>query len=103
MPGESRNGSLTDTMAFLSPGWIAGQLGQVFGEQTAFLSLDEFYRDRSQLSPSRRESLNFDHPRAIDWPLFQRTLQDCAAAKSVCVPRYDFTTHCRLPGARYFE
>ena len=60
------------------------------------LSLDDFYRDRSHLSPARRALLNFDHPAAIDWLSVKRVLDRFLAGKPARVPQYDFTTHTRL-------
>lgn len=77
--------------------WLADQLQKRLGEAAAArLSLDDFYHDRSHLSPARRARINFDHPRAIDWPRVQTVLQDCLAGRSTHVPRYDFKTHARL-------
>src|SRR5437763_468877 len=73
-----------------------GMLEDMLGTKAARLSLDDFYRDRSSLSSSRRAKINFDHPRAIDWARVERVLRDCRAGKTVCVPCYDFKTHCRV-------
>ena len=76
--------------------WLADKLQAILGTKTARLSLDDFYRDRSALSPSRRATINFDHPRAIDWASVERVLRDLRAGKTTRVPCYDFKTHCRL-------
>lgn len=78
--------------------WLTQRLGEILGEQAGALSLDNFYRDRSHLSPARRSRLNFDTPSAIDWLQAERTLRDCQAGRTTVVPRYDFATHRRLPG-----
>jgi uridine kinase len=78
--------------------WLADQLQKAIGTDVGRLSLDNFYRDRSRLTPARRANINFDHPRAIDWPLVKATLKSCQAGRSFRVPRYDFVTHTRLPG-----
>lgn len=75
--------------------WLADLLKKEFGAKAGRLSLDDFYRDRSHLPPGRRARINFDHPRAIDWQLLERTLQALAAGKPAEVPQYDFATHCR--------
>jgi len=77
-------------------GWMAARLCEFFGEQACHLSLDNFYRDRSHLPPARREQVNFDVPRAIDWDRTEQVLSDCLAGQATRVPRYDFTTHTRL-------
>jgi uridine kinase len=78
-------------------GWLVQQLRKLLGEKACHLSLDDFYRNRSHLPPSRRERVNFDVPGAIDWDCVERVLGDCRAGQTTRVPRYDFVTHCRLP------
>ena len=78
--------------------WLADHLQKTIGHDADRLSLDDFYRDRSHLTPAQRETINFDHPRAIDWPLVNATLRTCRAGRSFRVPRYDFVNHVRLPG-----
>src|SRR5438477_3930232 len=75
--------------------WLADKLQAALGTKAARLSLDDFYHDRSGLSPSRRASVNFDNPRAIDWISFERVLRLCVAGKAASLPCYDFKTHCR--------
>ena len=80
--------------------WLAGQLQSILGTKAARISLDDFYHDHPGLSPARRARINFDHPRAIDWPLVERVLRDCLAWRTTRVPQYDFKTHARLPRSR---
>src|SRR6266478_2144711 len=76
--------------------WLADRLQQALGPEACCLSLDNFYRDRSHLPPARREQINFDHPRAIDWPCLERVLKDCRAGRATHLPQYNFTSHTRL-------
>jgi uridine kinase len=76
--------------------WLADRLQQACGAAAGRLSLDDFYRDRSHLSPVRRAAINFDHPRAIDWPLVLQALRACREGRLARLPRYSFTTHTRL-------
>jgi uridine kinase len=75
--------------------WLSGRLQDHFESRAARLSLDDFYRDRSKVAPNRRSAINFDHPNAIDWPLFQQLMTATAAGVSINVPRYDFKNHTR--------
>lgn len=75
--------------------WLVSRLQAALGEQAQRLALDDFYRDRSHLSPARRARVNFDHPRAIDWGTFERVLRRLRSGRSARVPRYDFATHSR--------
>lgn len=83
--------------------WLARRLQSILGNKAARLSLDDFYLDRPGLSLNRRALINFDHPRAIDWPLLERVLRDCLASRTTRVPQYDFKTHGRLPRSRIFR
>lgn len=84
-------------------GWMARRLCNLFGEHAGQLSLDDFYRDRSHLPPARRSRLNFDIPRAIDWPRARQTLRTCRTGQAAAVPCYDFQTHTRLPSEKQVE
>jgi len=75
--------------------WLTDRLQKVFGDKAVRLSLDDFYLDRSHLSRGQRAKLNYDHPRAIDWPRLEACLEDCRAGRLCRLPRYDFKTHTR--------
>lgn len=76
--------------------WLADKLQQALAPRVTRLSVDSFYLDRSRLSPGRRARLNFDHPRAIDWPALERVLEALLQGQAAEMPRYDFKTHSRL-------
>lgn len=76
--------------------WLTDRLQKTFGDKAFRLSLDDFYLDRSALAPSRREEINYDHPRALDWARVEQVLQDCRAGRPTTLPRYDFKTHTRV-------
>jgi uridine kinase len=80
--------------------WLAEKLAAEFDGRAVRLSLDDFYRDRSYLSPARRAKLNFDDPKAIDWKTFERLVKKLLSGHSGGVPQYDFKTHSRLPKSR---
>ena len=75
--------------------WLANRLLEHFKKEACILSLDDFYRDRSNLSPARRRQINFDHPRSIDWPALHTTLERIRNGEPALVPIYDFSTHSR--------
>jgi uridine kinase len=83
--------------------WLADQLQIIIGDDAARISLDDFYRDRSHLSPGRRTLINFDHPRAIDWTALEAVIHDCFRWKTTKLPQYDFTTHARKPRSLSFK
>lgn len=80
--------------------WLAEKLQTTLGSKAGRLSLDDFYRDRSHLTPAQRARINFDNPAAIDWPAFEHALNSCLRLKKTQIPQYDFRTHCRLPRSK---
>jgi|SRR4051812_41863324 uridine kinase len=83
--------------------WFADKLAAALAPNAARLSLDDFYRDRSHLSVARRETLNFDHPRAIDWVLVKKVLREIRRGRPVQFPCYDFPTHCRASRTQFLK
>jgi uridine kinase len=59
------------------------------------LQQDHYYRDLSHLSPEERAKQNFDHPSAVDTPLFVEHVRLLREGKSVERPVYDFKQHRR--------
>lgn len=81
--------------------WLAQQLEKAIGKKwIGRLSLDDFYKDRSHLTETARNRINFDHPRAINWRDLEKTMTACLANEPVQLPRYDFATHCSTPGLK---
>jgi uridine kinase len=82
--------------------WLALRLLRELGPDVALISQDNFYLDRSHLSPARREALNFDHPRAIDWNLLEQVLRNCRAGRKSPLPKYNFASHTRQPAETFW-
>lgn len=61
-----------------------------------YLSHDDYYKDLSNLPMESRSSTNFDHPSSLDTDLMIEHINELLEGKSVVVPRYDFTRHCRF-------
>lgn len=69
----------------------------------AVLDHDSYYRDRSDLSQSAREQLNYDHPDALETSLLVQHLRSLRAGQAIDMPVYDFKGHARLPLRRHVE
>ncbi|HEV2395295.1 MAG TPA: zeta toxin family protein [Verrucomicrobiae bacterium] len=80
--------------------WLATKLETALAPNVLRICLDDFYRDRSHLTPARRARLNFDHPRAIDWNALENALKRLHAGHPARVPSYDFKTHTRLAASQ---
>ncbi|KAF8656224.1 hypothetical protein AX16_002660 [Volvariella volvacea WC 439] len=67
------------------------------------LSQDSFYKFHTpeELVLAHANKLDFDHPDAIDMPLFAACLADLKACKQSNIPVYSFSEHQRLSETKY--
>ncbi|MBN9167712.1 MAG: uridine kinase [Myxococcales bacterium 68-20] len=59
------------------------------------LQQDHYYRPQTHLPESERESVNYDHPDALELDLMTQHLDALRSGKSIQRPTYDFTVHDR--------
>ncbi|XP_077366603.1 uridine-cytidine kinase-like 1 [Festucalex cinctus] len=61
------------------------------------LSMDSFYKvlNKEEQELAAKNEYNFDHPDAFDFELLVNVLRKLKKGKSIKVPVYDFTCHCR--------
>ena len=64
---------------------------------------DDYYRDRSHLTPAEREVINFDEPDALENNRLAADLTALKAGRAVDAPQYDFAPHTRRPATRRIE
>lgn len=77
---------------------VAGKILESVGAgEVIFLQQDSYYRNLDEMPATLRESINFDHPDALDNELFIEHLKDLKAGRAVDLPIYDFKTHSRQP------
>jgi len=76
---------------------------RVSADRIAVIQHDAYYRDRSGLTPSQREAVNYDHPEALETSLLVKHLEQLRAGRSIEVPRYDFSTHTRTTETHRIE
>ena len=62
----------------------------------AFIDMDAYYRNHTELSLEERRKLNWDHPDAFDLDLLANQLQSLAKGEPIAKPVYDFVSHLRL-------
>ena len=58
-------------------------------------SLDRYYLGVEEKTSAERAAHNFDHPDQIDYPLFEKHLQEIRRGSSVDIPNYDYARSCR--------
>ena len=64
-------------------------------DKVTVISLDDYYKDFSDLPLEERAKINWDHPKAFDWKLMNAQLSDLKNGKTIEKPIYDFTIHGR--------
>ena len=71
---------------------VADNLGSL---SVAFIDMDAYYRNFTELSLDERRRLNWDHPDAFDFDLLTSHLQQLTDRDTIDKPIYDFVTHLR--------
>ena len=61
----------------------------------AFIDMDAYYRNRTDLTLEERRHLNWDHPEAFDLDLLAGHLDALASGEEIEKPVYDFVSHLR--------
>jgi uridine kinase len=61
----------------------------------AFIDMDAYYRNFTNLSTEERKHVNWDHPDAFDLDLFASQMSALAEGRTIEKPVYDFGTHAR--------
>ncbi len=59
------------------------------------ITIDDFYKDQSQMTMEERVNVNYDHPKAFDWKLMRKQISDLKNDIAIDKPIYDFTIHNR--------
>jgi len=63
--------------------------------KTGILNQDAYYRGQSSRDPDTRAKTNFDHPDAIEMPLFLSHLEKLLKGESIRKPVYSYRLHTR--------
>jgi len=69
----------------------------------SMIQVDHYYRDLSHLTYEQRDSVNFDHPGAIEFEALREDLKALKRGESVDAPVYDFTVHNRARETQHIE
>lgn len=69
-------------------------------EEITIIQHDAYYRDRSNLRTDKRETINYDHPDALETDLLVAHLQKLRKGHQIEIPIYDFITHTRKATTR---
>jgi len=63
--------------------------------EVGVISQDSYYNDTTHLSYDERITINFDHPRSIDFELLENHLQELKKGHPIHQPVYSFVKHNR--------
>ena len=63
--------------------------------EVGVISQDSYYKDTSHLSYDERVTINFDHPRSIDFDLLAEHLKELKQGNPIDQPVYSFVKHNR--------
>lgn len=70
-------------------------LSRIGEENITRLMLDDYYKDQKDMSMEERLKVNYDHPKAFDFPLMRHHLKDLKEGRTIEKPTYDFVAHTR--------
>ena len=70
-------------------------LERIDRNRVTVISLDDYYKDFSVLPMEERVKVNFDHPKAFDWPLIREQISALKRGETIQKPKYDFVIHGR--------
>jgi uridine kinase len=77
---------------------VAAKVASALSElSVAFIDMDAYYRNFTNLELDDRRRLNWDHPDAFDYDLLTDHLTRLTTRQTVDKPIYDFVTHLRSP------
>jgi uridine kinase len=71
---------------------VAGSLGKL---SVAFIDMDAYYRNFTNIPLEERRKINWDHPDAFDFDLLTNHMRDLTERRAIDKPVYDFVTHLR--------
>ncbi|MEP6763729.1 MAG: uridine kinase [Gemmatimonadaceae bacterium] len=80
---------------------VARRVAEALPEASvAFIEMDAYYRNFTDLSTAEKEHLNWDHPDAFDVDFLTDQLSALARGEAIDAPIYEFGTHSRSTETR---
>ena len=65
------------------------------GLSGSIIEIDSYYRDLSDLTMKKRETINFDHPDSFEFKLLNKHINQVKLGMDAHVPIYNYKTHTR--------
>ena len=67
-------------------------------ENVTRITIDDYYKDQTDMPLEERKKVNYDHPKAFDWHLIREQIRLLKEDQAIDKPVYDFTIHNRKKG-----
>ena len=64
-------------------------------DEVTRITIDDYYKDQSSMTMEERIEVNYDHPKAFDWPLMRRQIAALKEGRTIKKPVYDFVNRTR--------
>lgn len=64
-------------------------------DQVTRITIDDYYKDQTEMAFEDRVKVNYDHPKAFDWQLMRKQIRMLKDDQAIDKPVYDFTIHNR--------
>lgn len=74
---------------------VSKMLNSLNPGDVSLISMDNYYKDQSNLSMEERLNTNYDHPNSFDLDLLYEQLKELLAGNPIKEPVYDFKIHSR--------
>jgi uridine kinase len=78
-------------------------IDRVGASHIALLPHDAYYKDLSDIEPTQRALINFDHPDSLETSLLVAQIKQLKKFESIELPVYDFKTHTRTEKTVHIE
>lgn len=84
--------------------YVINEVIKIIGEENVVhFSIDDYYKDLSNMSLEERRKQNFDHPKAFDWKYMYEQLSTLKSGKAIDKPLYDYVSHNRSKEVEHVE
>lgn len=74
---------------------FTNRIKEEFKDDVTVLSYDNYYKRRDDIPFEERQTINYDHPDALETELLIQHIRKLKAGESVECPKYDFSQHNR--------
>ncbi len=76
--------------------YVIKEVVKLIGEENVtHISIDDYYKDLTDVPMEERVKINYDHPKAFDWTLIKQQLLALKNDETIEKPTYDYVIHNR--------